>query len=490
MADHKKEPSFVGDDLSRIINNAIRSGDYSSLNREVTKALNKAADALHDGVTEAVLGRKTDYYRTKEGRTYRGEGSAAYDTASSRVRHTSAYNEAKEAILGTGGVASPVGSAVKMVLTGLAAIFFGIFTVGGIATSGLFNPITLFFAALTGFTGWSWFKCGKKLQHIRRARKILQMMSGRDTITVEEVASAFGMDSKKTADEIQEMIRTGVFTGPCYMDKEETAFMTSRSAYKQYLDTMAAYQQRAAQEQSSSVFKKSDLKEYNKMQEGIAARERSEAARNAQLSKETAEMLEEGQAFIAHIHAKNAEIPGEEFTEKLNRLEKIVTDIFARVAADPESAPDLHRMMKYYLPLTQKLVDTYATLDKQSVSGENIQNAKREIEASLDTINSAFERFLDSFFQHTAWDVSSDISVLGTMMAQDGLTGGGDFKPQAAPQAAQQTASQVQTAGAAQAQAASQVQAAGAAQTQATGAAQVQMAPQAAGAAQVQKEAE
>ena len=31
-------------------------------------------------------------------------------------------------ILGAGGVASPVGSAVKMVLTGFAAIFFGIFT--------------------------------------------------------------------------------------------------------------------------------------------------------------------------------------------------------------------------------------------------------------------------------------------------------------------------------------------------------------------------
>jgi hypothetical protein len=84
-------------------------------------------------------------------------------------------------------------------------------------------------------------------------------------------------------------------------------------------------------------------------------------------------------------------------------------------------------MMKYYLPTTQKLVDTYATLDSQNISGANVENAKREIERSLDTINSAFERFLDQFFKDTAWDVSSDISVMGTMMAQDGLTGGDDF---------------------------------------------------------------
>ena len=163
------------------------------------------------------------------------------------------------------------------------------------------------------------------------------------------------------------------------------------------------------------------------MEEAIDARQKSDAKKAARLSKEMMEMVEEGKAFIAHIHQKNEEIPGEEFTGKLNRLEKIVTNIFDRVMEAPESAPDMHRLMKYYLPTTQKLVDTYATLDRQSVQGENIENAKREIEDSLDTINDAFEKFLDSFYQTTAWDVSSDISVMGQMMAQDGLTGGNEF---------------------------------------------------------------
>ena len=42
--------------------------------------------------------------------------------------------------------------------------------------------------------------------------------------------------------------------------------------------------------------------------------------------------------------------------------------------------------------------------------------------AGLDTINDAFEKLLDSMFQDMAWDVSSDISVMQTMLAQDGLT--------------------------------------------------------------------
>ena len=56
------------------------------------------------------------------------------------------------------------------------------------------------------------------------------------------------------------------------------------------------------------------------------------------------------------------------------------------------------------------------------MQGENIQNSKKEIEESLDTLNLAFEKLLDSIFEDTAMDVSSDISVLHTLLAQEGLT--------------------------------------------------------------------
>ena len=40
----------------------------------------------------------------------------------------------------------------------------------------------------------------------------------------------------------------------------------------------------------------------------------------------------------------------------------------------------------------------------------------------MDTINDAFEKLLDSLFEDLAWDISSDISVMKTMLEQDGLT--------------------------------------------------------------------
>lgn len=69
-----------------------------------------------------------------------------------------------------------------------------------------------------------------------------------------------------------------------------------------------------------------------------------------------------------------------------------------------------------------KLLKAYEELDAQSVQGENIMNSKKEIEDTLDTIGNAFENLLDSFFEEAAWDISSDISVLHNMFAQEGLT--------------------------------------------------------------------
>ena len=72
--------------------------------------------------------------------------------------------------------------------------------------------------------------------------------------------------------------------------------------------------------------------------------------------------------------------------------------------------------------MTVKLLNAYAEKEAQPEQGENIRTSKKEIENTLDTLNLAFEKLLDSIFEDTAMDVSSDISVLNTLLAQEGLT--------------------------------------------------------------------
>ena len=65
---------------------------------------------------------------------------------------------------------------------------------------------------------------------------------------------------------------------------------------------------------------------------------------------------------------------------------------------------------------------TYREFDGQPIAGDNIRTAKAEIEASLETIILAFDKLFDSLFAETAMDVATDISVLQTLLAQEGLT--------------------------------------------------------------------
>ena len=423
--DEKDTFQTVGE-VADLVNDAIRTGDYSSLNRKISKVLSDAADSVHDSLAGAVLGDKP-FFRTEEGRSYKAQSSGSYQDAKDRARQPQSDLSGKQNRSSGSGVVSAFGAHASSWVCGLFTFIFGIASGSSLALDGM-NGMAVFCGVLAALSGWGLYKGARKVNMVRRARKLLKLMDGRDTITVREVAAAFGKDEEWTAKELQSMIRDGIFTGRAYMDKEGTAFMTSRGAYSQYEETMQAYQERMkASAGTGSVFRESDLKEYRKMEQNAQERDAKAAKEAVNLDLEKRAVVEEGRAFIAHIHQKNEEIPGEDFSDKLDRLEKVVTGIFDKVEEDPKSAPDLHRLMKYYLPTTQKLVDTYAALDRQKVQGQNIENAKREIEDSLDTINDAFEKILDSFYQSTAWDVSSDISVMGQMMAQDGLTGGNEF---------------------------------------------------------------
>ena len=162
-----------------------------------------------------------------------------------------------------------------------------------------------------------------------------------------------------------------------------------------------------------------DYEEQQKKQEIEKLSDERKKQERARLGQ-AVEVIEEGKSYVRLIRQCNDEIPGEEMSDKLDRLETLVTRIFDQVEKEPELASELRRMLSFYLPTTKKLLEAYRDLDKQP-DLSNITQTKREIEAAVDNINEAFEKFLDELFREKAWDIQSDISVLHTMMKQDGL---------------------------------------------------------------------
>ena len=61
-------------------------------------------------------------------------------------------------------------------------------------------------------------------------------------------------------------------------------------------------------------------------------------------------------------------------------------------------------------------------MEAQGVEGENIVSAKKRIENMMDTLVESFEKQLDRLFAGDVLDITSDITVMETMLARDGLT--------------------------------------------------------------------
>lgn len=124
----------------------------------------------------------------------------------------------------------------------------------------------------------------------------------------------------------------------------------------------------------------------------------------------------------------DAAIDDEEVSRKIVAIEELVSRILARAAEEPSLIDGMTRFTNIYLPTTIKLLTAYDALEEQPVQGSNIASSRQEIEQTLDVLQAAYEKQLDEMFQDMSMDVSSDISVLKAMLAQEGLTES-PFKP-------------------------------------------------------------
>ena len=138
--------------------------------------------------------------------------------------------------------------------------------------------------------------------------------------------------------------------------------------------------------------------------------------------KKAAADSEDFEAKLREIRKLNEDIDNEVVSERIDRIGALTASIFRVVREKPERADEVRKFMNYYLPTTLKLLKSYSLMEKQSYQGENIQASRKKIEDVLETLVHAFEQQQDKLFQSDALDVETDISVLETMMASDGLT--------------------------------------------------------------------
>lgn len=132
-------------------------------------------------------------------------------------------------------------------------------------------------------------------------------------------------------------------------------------------------------------------------------------------------LIEEKDRALGEMRRLNDAIPDEDVSHQIDELETTTAKIIDHVVAHPEKLPQIRRFMNYYLPTTLKILNAYDRMGAVGVSGENIDGTMDRIETMMDTIVTAFHKQLDALFRDEAMDISSDITVMENLLAQEGL---------------------------------------------------------------------
>lgn len=432
MADNSKNPNekkefFFGEEVSGIIERA----EDGSLNHDIEMRLN----ALLGNVAETVgktmdtvnqeLGKTMENVERERSNYSRYQGSYTHRSSNyqrtgnqrsssgqnTNQRRFSAVNRAPICKPPKDGLALRIFGWLGTGLFGFIEALFVFMTVAlwdadGLAVSLMMFPFLAGSLALLG-GGIA------KKNRLNRYIKYVAELQGKNYASIKDLARATGKSETYTLKDIKKMIAEGVFpTG--YLDDEETYLMVTRDVYEDY-----RRMERSKKERETAQRQMIENEKLTAMEKEMAERA---AAEKAKRMTEVEKTVAEGRSALREIDVANQALPEEAITNKLNRLHDVVERILFCVERQPEKLEDIRQFMKYYLPTTLKLVKAYQGFEENPIQGKNIQTAKEEIELSLDTINDGFERLLNNLFEQDAMDVSSDIYVLQSMLAREGLT--------------------------------------------------------------------
>lgn len=317
-------------------------------------------------------------------------------------------------------------SGTGSLISGLVMIPFWSIPVAGIA----------FLAASIG----CFIKCGKRSAErrlIRRFHECCTVISLRQHVPVKELAKAVELSANDMRKQLQTMIARGYFGDGAYLDLAHGELVlppVAREAkqgggsWRELVNevlNMLRGDQVFSDDAQDADFKPVEPEPAPRPEQ--KPEPEPEPAKKPSPASVKKTYMDELERILNELYQLNEQIEDEAVSARIDRIGTLTAGIFRAVIDNPEREQDVRKFMNYYLPTTLKLLKSYDMLEEQSYQGENIVASRKKIESVLDTLIAAFEKQLDRLFQNDALDIATDIDVLETMMAGDGLSSKGQM---------------------------------------------------------------
>lgn len=399
----KKNPYDFGKQIEELVQNAVDTLNFEQLSDNINKIIGQCNDEV-DKLTKNLSNKRqaaqyTNFPNKEQlSRRYTETKNRLHSIGNSINEKMNNYANRKLTMLPVNQKATPKTKGTLLtVFSAISLCNFSFFTValtfsrffdddvpiGAILTSGGLAVVS-FFVLLYGVS---------ILKKSHRMKRYVELLQDKGYIALAELERHTCIEGKTILQDVKEMLTRGVLPEGS-LDYNEQYLIGSRRIYE----------------------------EYKAMEQGILLKQQEERKQQEhQKIKYQVKEVEEGKKILREIMEIEPTLDNELLSQKLQRFSYVSSQIFSYVEENPHMVEEVYRMNSYYLPTIHKLIKSYQKIQNDHAIGNQVKAMCEQIEETVDMMNTALETLYDSLYSAEALDISSDISVLKTMLAREGL---------------------------------------------------------------------
>lgn len=379
MTNKYKNNNFSVDDIIKglgdTINSKINESNFADLNDTVKRSIDIALDQVNNSlIGKNILGKQANV------RTYnRGFGSSNMP----EINQVERYIRRPENYLL---------NLIFQILSGITAFIMLILGIILLAIGLNFIPFFVIFGVMFGI---SYFFSYRR-KEISRFKAYLASLDHNGYAEISSMANRIGRPESCVIKDLENMIEKKYFYQG-HLVENNTIFLVNDELYSYY---------KAGQE---------------------SRRKRDIEQEKFESNKELNHFIELCRDNRNEIEVLQRSLSDTGMVEKCSEISYLIGSLEDLVSKKPDKLDRLDRFSSYYMPITTKLLGSYKDLENKPKTDTSLK-AMDEISTTMDTIIGAYKRLLDQLIQTDNIDIRSDISVLKTLLAQDGLSGENPFE--------------------------------------------------------------
>ena len=139
------------------------------------------------------------------------------------------------------------------------------------------------------------------------------------------------------------------------------------------------------------------------------------------------DILKEAKDRTSQINHISKQLEDKKLTENVVEICDTSNKIIDALSKKPEKLGQANNFLKYYLPVTIKILNRYDEIENQSLNTPESNKFMKSVQDMTEKIKDAFHEQLNNMYQSEMIDTDAEIKVFESMLKSDGFIDEIDF---------------------------------------------------------------